>query len=296
MRCLTRWFSRAPSARSPKRVGDHLPLPLLRVAEQAAERDVVRQGAVVDEHRDLAIPGQPDECRRTVRGRLLHLVRREHGEPDARFGEHHQRLGVHRGLREPEARGLPPEALPEVLDAPAHLGALVGEGAEGEDDVVIGRGDRIALTEPFDAEPVAMEHRPVCLGRIALEPREQRRAGVEAQEVVGVDAGRVRLGADRNRGERGITLPRDARVPVVIRRGRRLAIDLPRPGVLARRLVEVCVHDDRRPRAHPSTPAIASVTFGNRSSRVWSTSARRTPSSSEPPGFSVASSCSRSEQ
>jgi hypothetical protein len=50
---------------------------------------------------------------------------------DAVLGEHLERLGVDRGLGQPHPLGLAAEAVLEVADPPAHLGALVAPLASG---------------------------------------------------------------------------------------------------------------------------------------------------------------------
>jgi hypothetical protein len=174
-------------------------------------------------------------------------VRGEHGETDAQGGEHVQRLGVDGRLGEPHPDRLAAEAPAEVRDAPADLGHLVAARREREDRMVVGHRDRIAVpVMPLAAQAVGLEHGRVGLGRLTLQPLEQRRPEIEADRGEGVDDPRdapVRRVLPR-RDHGAVAFPLDTLVPVVERGRRRLGLDLVEPRVLARRLVEMPVDDD----------------------------------------------------
>ena len=225
-----------------------------------AEGEVVRRGAVVEDEVDRARPvGGVDPAVGAMHvdgagadvvplGVVLglegadcgRLVGRQDGEAHALFGEHAQHVVVHRGLGEPDALGVAAEAVAEVGEAPAHLRARVALVGEGEDQVVVGLGDRAA------AEPVALDHAGEDLGLVGVEPGEQGGADVEAQVGVVVDDGHdpAPVVDDAGPAVGAVALRRDALVPVVVRRRRRLRRHQLRPGVLPRRLVEVPVHDE----------------------------------------------------
>src|ERR1044072_1740257 len=97
------------------------------------------------------------------------------------------------------------------------------------------------------ARAVGLEDARVGLGLVALDPVEERGAEVEAEARVVVDDAldaAVRV-ADAGEGVGAVALGVDALAPVVEGRGTHLALDQLRPGVLARRLVEVAVNDQR---------------------------------------------------
>jgi hypothetical protein len=137
--------------------------------------------------------------------------------------------------------------------------------------VVVWLGDRVSMPEARAAFPVGIENARVRVGRCTLEPLEKRRPEVEADVLQRVDdAIDPPVGCQHARGDDGtIALLLDARIPVVVRRGGRFALDLFEPRVFAWRLIEMSVNDDaahlprldtaelRRPalsRAHRSVP------------------------------------------
>ena len=174
-----------------------------------------------------------------------HLAGGQDREPHALLGQDGQHRPVDRRLRQPHARGGAPEAVAEVGQAPADLGADVALVGQRQDHVVEGLGDGSApgLGGP---DPV------VDVGLAALQPRHQRRPDVEGQFLVVVDDGQhPAVGAeDPGEGVGPVALGRDAAVPVVEGRRRRLPGHLLRPGVLPGRLVEVRM-DDERGGTHP---------------------------------------------
>ena len=183
--------------------------------------------AVVDDEVDGAVgvvgvaPAVEAAARRLVG---VDLAGGEDREADALLGEHAQHEVVHRRLRQPHALGAPAEAVGEVEDPPAHVGADVALVAEREDGVAVGLGDGAA------GRAVGVDDALVHVGVVGLEPRQQRGPDVERQLLEGAELG---VGSVALRG--------DALVPVVERRRARLLGHDPRPGVLAGRLVEVPV-------------------------------------------------------
>ena len=187
--------------------------------------------------------------------------------------------------------GLPPEPQPEVFQPPLHLGDLVGPGGERHDHVVVDLGDGVAVSAARgDAGAVGLHDLGVHDRRLAGQPGEQRGPDVErdALEVVhDVDdaVGRVDPAGG---GVRRVALGGDARVPVVVGRGRVLDLDGLEPGVLARRLVEVAVDDDRAGGGHAETlrtpPARAGTPGGRLGARRRSPKGPRSAAAGRWPG------------
>ena len=132
----------------------------------------------------------------------------------------------------------------EVCDAPADLGAGVALGGERHDDVVVdlGEGGAVVGVEGGAGLVGVLDH-AVGAGSEVFEPAEQGGPEVEAHaRVVVDDADDLMLVVDDAGGAvGGITLGGDALVPVMVGRGGFLKLDGFKPGVLARRLVEVAV-------------------------------------------------------
>jgi hypothetical protein len=112
---------------------------------------------------------------------------------------------------------------------------------------------RVAVSQACRARPIGCEDALVRLGVGLREPGEKRGPDIERDPLVVVDDS-FALGRLEVRQKVGpIGLGVHALVPVVERSGARLSLDATRPGILARRLIEVTVDDDGR-RAHgPST-------------------------------------------
>jgi hypothetical protein len=100
-----------------------------------------------------------------------------------------------------------------------------------------------AVAEAADGRAVGVHDALMQRRALALEPRQQRRAEVEGDVLVVVDeVGQAALPVHHaGLGVGAVALAGDARVPVVVAAGGGLALDLARPRVLARRLVEVAV-------------------------------------------------------
>jgi hypothetical protein len=241
------------AARAPQdAVDDHL-------GQEAPERHLVGDGPVVDHQVDRQIgivrvaPAQrAGQVHRGVgaghgvplgRPRRSHggdLVGRQDGEADALLGQRGQDPIVDRGLGQPQALGRPAEAVAEVGQAPADLRAQVPVVAQREDGVAVRLGDGPARG------PVGLDDAGVGVRGVVLQPRQQRGAHVERQPQVvvhdGDDAAVVVQDAGPAVGP--VALGRDALVPIVEGRGRRLAGHHLGPGVLPRGLVEVAVEDE----------------------------------------------------
>ena len=132
------------------------------LAGEAPERDVVADRAVVDHQVDaeggiVGVPppggaGQGPAAGFAGRAPRLavaladrgDLAGRQDREPDPLLGQDRQRAVVDRGLGQPEAVGGAAEAVPEVGEAPADLGAQVAVVAERQDGVAVPLGDRPA--------------------------------------------------------------------------------------------------------------------------------------------------------
>ena len=172
------------------------------------------------------------------------LVGGEDGELDALLGEEIEDGAGDGGLGEPHALGPAAEAVLEVGDAPADLGAGVALGGQRHDDVVVDLGERGAVVGvEGGAGLVGVLNHAVGAGREVFKPTEQRGAEVEAHaRVVVDDADDLALLVDDAGGTvGGVALGGDALVPVMVGGGGVLELDGFEPGVLARRLVEVAV-------------------------------------------------------
>jgi hypothetical protein len=109
------------------------------------------------------------------------LAGREHGEENAVLGEQLERLAVDRGLRQPHALRLAPEARLKVGDAPANLGHRSRSARQRHDDVVVDlRHRRAVAAKAQPAAPVGLQDVLVGARRVFLQPREQRRPEIES--------------------------------------------------------------------------------------------------------------------
>ena len=233
-------------------------------AEEPVEGHRVGDRSVVEEERQLAIPAPLPAVRpaRIQRGpgspvasglaQAGGLGRGQEREANALLRQHLERLAVRRGLREPHPVGLATEAMPEVGQAPAHLGDLVATAAERQDRVPVRLRDRVPVSSRRAARPVGLQDRAVDVRTLVLEPCHERGADVEREggEIVhDVEDAVLRVDPSR-RGVRRVALGGDTRVPVVERGGGILDLDALEPGALARRLVEVAVDCDESGTAH----------------------------------------------
>jgi hypothetical protein len=239
------------------------------VAEEALEGDAASEGAVIKEYRhlttalcrvaigaagrDAALPAVDPLA--AIDAEAAGLKRREDGKGDALVGEDLHRVGVDGGLGKPDAAGRTAEGALEGAQPPAHLRIFIAAIAEGHDRMVVDLRNRVAVAEAGDAVAIGSHHRVEGLGHMAREPRRQRRPDVEAEAgVVVVEAHDAALPVeDASPGVGRVALLGDAAVPVVVRRRRRLTLEVFKPGVLARGLVEVPVdadHQLRRRRRH----------------------------------------------
>ena len=229
--------------------------PPVGVCRERTEGDVMRQSAIVHKHRDRAVIAEVDARRQAARRGLGHLMRREDRELDAIGGQYVECLAIDCRLGQPKAGGIPSEAPLEVRDAPPNFGFLVAPARKRQDDVVIGRGQRVAV--------IGTNHRLVHARCLPLHPIEQGRPKIKAQRRIGRDEGLVRLLGDPD-------------IPVVLGCRRWLGVDQTSPGVLTGGLIEVPVnHGETLLRgAHPTTSAILRRTSGNTLSCAPSASTR----------------------
>src|SRR5437762_7558593 len=261
---------------------------LLAPLEEVLERDPPRDRRVIEEEREL----EPARAPPAVGAARVHvvvdllprlhaqrthaprLVRRQNREPESGVGEHLERLVVDGRLRQPAALGLAAEARPEVLDAPPDLRHLVAAERQRHDHMVVDLGDGVAVAAPRGrARPVRRDDLGVDVGPVAVEPGQECGTRVERDlfEVVDdVEDAILAVHAPRGRVGR-VALGGDPLVPVVERRCRVLHLDGFEPGVLAGRLVEVAVDDDRagqnssRPRRKSRRPPRGTTTSPDRS-------------------------------
>ena len=111
--------------------------------------------------------------------------------------------------------------------------------------MAIGLRDGVSVTTTsLAADDVGLENSAVGFGMMAFKPREQRGAKVETYLFVIVyraldglfRADNVRLSVGR------VAFGMNALIPVVIRSGAKLALDISGPGILAWWLVKVSVN------------------------------------------------------
>ena len=115
----------------------------------------------------------------------LGLVRLEDGELDALAREGRQGRLVDRALGQPHPLGVPSEAAAEVGQAPEDLGPSVARIGEGEDRMMEGLGDGVAVAvQARAAVLVGLEEPSVGVGVGLLVPGQQSRAKIEGKPVV----------------------------------------------------------------------------------------------------------------
>ena len=179
---------------------------------------------------------------------VLALIGGKDGELDAFLGHEVEDLTIDGSFGEPHSFGFAAEAVLEVDDAPADLGAGVALGGERHDDVVVDlRDGRAVAAVAAGGGAVSVEDHAVAAGGLVFEPGEEGRAEVEAHVAVVVeDADDLVAGVGDARGAiGGVALGGDALVPVVVGGGGLLKLDGFEPGVFAGRLVEVAVDADK---------------------------------------------------
>ena len=214
-----------PLAGEPVRIAGRLDL----------EGDRRRQPRVVGDDHDRPAAADVDPVRPPgVQPRTGELPRGEDGVGHALVDEQPERLEVHRGLGQPDARRPPPEPPFEVAQPPADLGPPVGERRERQDRVVERLGHAVPAAIAIDEAAIG--------DRIAvLEPARERRTEVPGDPPVVAE---LRVGPVAVGGDPG--------VPVAIGRRGRVRRDDAGGRVQPRRLVEVAVDDEPRP-AHASS-------------------------------------------
>src|SRR5574337_314803 len=113
-------------------------------------------------------------------------------------------------------------------------------------NVWVGQGIAVAAA-PDHAVPIALDHAAGGLWGLTFEPAEERRSDIEAHTGIVIDQADDSAFVVQEPGPpvRGVALRSNPLVPVVGRGGGRLPLNLIRPGVLARRLIEMAVDDDR---------------------------------------------------
>jgi len=133
----------------------------------------------------------------------------------------------------------------EVLQAPQQLRVPIARAEQRDDRVRVRLRDRAAVPVPVPPPLIFVggAQALVRLGVVPFDPARQGRAEVERQARIVVDDGLdAPLGVVDSRERVGaVALGVDARVPVVQRRRRRLALDRVGARVLARRLLEMAV-------------------------------------------------------
>ena len=245
-----------------RRAGEALHQPVgqgFAALEEPPEGHVVGDRTVVEKERDLPARGKPaqigplgvepaagDVGPLAARGRPdpPGLVGGEDREQDSIARQDVQRLQVDGGFGEPQALGLPAEAMAEIGDSPGDLCALVPGVGQREDHMVVGLGQgRPVPPERFPAFSVGLHHGAVGPRLVLFEPGQEGRTEVEAGlDVIVHDVDDLLVLAQDARGRVGaVAFGRDALVPVVVGEGRVLDLDFLQPGIFPRRLIEVAV-------------------------------------------------------
>ena len=243
---------------------------VLAAVEQAAVGDPVRNRPIVEEQRDLPAGRQVADVRHArIEVALvdippaaaageppgpLGLARRQDREPDPMLGQNLQRGQIDRRLGQPHPFRIPLEPHLEVFDAPDHLRVLVVGVRQGHDHVVVRLGHRTAVAgELLPAAPIGLQDHLVDVRGVRFQPVHERRAEIEADALVVVDdIDDPPVGPQNPRtGVLPVALLRDSRIPVVIRIGRILQLDVFEPRVLPRRLIKMSVNTNVF--IHPAT-------------------------------------------
>src|SRR5678815_3474060 len=131
--------------------------------------------------------------------------------------------------------------------------------------------DRITVAELLEAQAISFQCRCVSGWRICLHPFEKRWADVEAHSCIEIVAMlNFPIGTEHSRlSHRRVAFTVDPLIPVMERRSARLRVYLSGPGIFARRLVEVAMHDNGS--THLLRQALSeSRMFGNTASRTSS--------------------------
>ena len=228
--------------------------------EQAFKGDRLRQRSIVEKKSEI-VAGREDgfvgagridasatailPVRRADLADERGLIGREYRVQNAVLGQKFERLDIDRGLGQPHAFGLAPEAMDEVGDAPDDLGLFVARIRQRHDHVMVCLGDCVAMTsEVLTTFLVGVENAGIGFRIGAFQPAHQSGADVEADGGVVVDDAddAVFFVENAGQGVGRVTLGGDPLVPIVERVGGVLKLDYFKPGVFARRLVEMTVY------------------------------------------------------
>jgi len=175
------------------------------------------------------------------------LIGREHGELDAFLRHEVEHAARDSSLRKPHAFRAAAEPVLEVGNAPADLGAGVAFIRERHDDVVVNLRKRGAVAAVArGAGFVGVLNHAIGAGSEIGEPAQECGAEVVAHaRVVVEDAYDLALLVLNARGAVGrVALAGDALIPIVIRGCGVLHLNGFKPGVFARRLIEMAVDAD----------------------------------------------------
>lgn len=137
----------------------------------------------------------------------------------------------------------------KIRDAPGDLGAQIARIAQRQNRVIVGLCDRAAVPMvALRAEAIGLDDARVGLGLRGLHPSHQGRPEVETQvRIVIDDALDLALAVDDTRKCIGsVALEMNTLVPIMKWTRAIFAIEGAAPGILAGRLVEMTVDNDRQ--------------------------------------------------
>jgi hypothetical protein len=116
------------------------------------------------------------------------LPRFKDGEPDPLLGQCLKGWHINRRFGQPHPFRITTETVPEVTNAPDHLGLFVPDVGERHDRVVINLGERRSVAlEPGLAQFIRLDNCPVKIRVVSFHPAQQGRAKVETDVGVVID-------------------------------------------------------------------------------------------------------------
>ena len=88
---------------------------------------------------------------------------------------------IYRGLRQPQGRGRSPEPVLEILEAPDDLGFPVPGPGQGQDGMVVGLGDGVAVPQGRQTLGVGLQDPGIGVRGLPLEPADEGGSKIETE-------------------------------------------------------------------------------------------------------------------